>query len=64
MTQVKWYPIDTVPRDYSTVLLFAEDTIVTGYWSTLKDKYFDAWGEVEIEDPTHWARLPDGPEES
>lgn len=63
MTSVEWRPIDTAPKDYSTILLAGCDYIVVGYWSERFEKFFDSWGEHEIEGPTHWARLPEPPEE-
>lgn len=66
---VPWQPIDTAPKDGSPVLLWDEHGVTIGAWdegSASGPKYppnwrGPYWAHV-IDNPTHWAPLPEGPE--
>lgn len=62
-----WQPIETAPKDGSSILLFCEGNIFTG--KRHKDEippYKDWWfcAGVGERAPTHWMPLPTPPKES
>lgn len=73
---MKWQPIETAPKDGTTILLASGKYVLTGYWETDPGWAwkFDGpcWGICEVEDdyysvykfpdwPTHWMPLPEPP---
>jgi hypothetical protein len=59
----QWRPIETAPKDGSTVLLYFADhslaypMIGTGFWDGVTGQWWNkAWNEA-----THWMPLPDPP---
>lgn len=66
---IEWQPIETAPKDGTTVLLW-DGIETTGYW---KDYTFSpgCWQlaltgayaqDADLDNPTHWAPLPNAPE--
>jgi hypothetical protein len=65
-----WQPIETAPRDGTTVLLYFPDAgksqIDVGYWIEWEvgdANWSNEWTDAEIDcDPSHWMPLPEPPE--
>lgn len=77
MSSPQWLPIETAPRDGTSILLWAprhgEERII-GFWAvSAKDFNFEGWttgwetaggydiGYDPVSDPSHWQPLPDEP---
>jgi hypothetical protein len=67
---MQWQPIETAPKDNSCVLVYVPmkttKFIATAFWDTVACEWRVAWtglqnGPSRIENPTHWAPLPDAP---
>lgn len=57
-----WKPIDTAPRDGTSVLVYAPGVEGLGSIQSVACYHPDAgWCIDELRHPTHWAPLPDGP---
>ena len=52
---------DTLPEQGEDVLLFDGGQIYFGYYSELANKFIVADDKVEINDFTHWMKLPPFP---
>lgn len=62
---MNWQPIETAPKDWSTLILFNGEEVFTGYYSCA-DGGHDCWMEEQGMDsdrvtPTHWMPLPAAP---
>lgn len=64
-----WQPIETAPRDWTDVLVFAPEQdgsntggVAMGWYDPEVQKWFanDIWGTLTLY-PTHWMPLPAAP---
>ncbi len=71
-TLMEWQPIETAPRDGSSVLLFDGERVSYGGWIDVEaqgceeseaDLISEGWWSVDLREnaPTHWMPLPDPP---
>ena len=66
---MKWQPIETAPKDGTTVLVYegyykSGDLIHTAQYSARQWVVLDGMeGDFMLEDPTHWMPLPEPPPE-
>jgi hypothetical protein len=63
-----WQPIETAPRDHTSILIWDGKKMATAFWSQWTHAgYWVADGAVgpecenEFDDPTHWQPLPEPP---
>lgn len=63
----EWQPIDTAPKDGTTILAVDGDVIAVVWWSVACDpaqwRDFGGLGAGGIDpfEPTHWMPLPEAP---
>ncbi|WP_176928754.1 DUF551 domain-containing protein [Variovorax sp. YR634] len=64
----QWQPIETAPKDGTSILLYTSEGIIEGYWShndweqSPCHATYDGCGGVAINcRPTHWMPLPAPP---
>lgn len=58
-------PIATAPRDGTNILVFSSNGWRQAYAhqsGAHEPEWFDDWGDILPEEPTHWMPLPDKPE--
>ena len=70
----EWQPIETAPKDGTTVLLYCQGSFLPGpapfmqagawgFWHSGNPNHQrDCWIADEPVDPTHWMPLPEPPE--
>lgn len=68
MSEQVWQPIETAPKDGTSILVAAPGGVVTeASWSSRDNGWFDAYGlredpwEGNKLHPTHWMPLPEPP---
>lgn len=62
-SRLQWRPIETVPRDNTTVLLWDGEEAMAGW----VNEHGEVWGGLMISrvaDATHWMPLPKPPEKT
>ena len=60
MTLDGWQPIETAPKDGSSVILFEPFEMVacSGYWAEEDNEWFPSRGKQFLQQPTHWQPMP------
>lgn len=62
---MNWQPINTAPKDETTVLLGWDYLQIVGlaYWHTERDDWWALDGDTSYytKNPTHWMPLPEPP---
>lgn len=66
---MKWQPIETAPKDGTSILLYTAYGVVEGFWGwsewqqTVICSNYDMSSTCFECQPTHWMPLPNPPEE-
>ena len=62
MTEQKWLPMETAPKDETEILLHVNGDIGVCYWRDDKVMTGWTWGMGNaFNNPTHWIPLPELP---
>jgi len=57
-----WQPIETAPKDGTSVLVYDEGIIVISHWIGESDDMLGWWDNGIMDpSPTHWMPLPEPP---
>jgi hypothetical protein len=56
-----WQPIETAPRDGTSVLIWNGLDVFVGYLPGNRPKFVAFPDSAQISDPTHWQPLPKPP---
>lgn len=57
-----WQPIETAPRDGTSILLLQSGCRYVAHWSVYVEQWVVDKGAAQGNYPTHWQPLPDPPE--
>ena len=60
---MEWQPIETAPKDGSSIITFEDKIVKSAYWSKFNNHWLSEYPKDEFDScliyPTHWIPMPD-----
>jgi hypothetical protein len=58
---MSWQPIETAPKDGTSLLVYSDERIIAAFWSVPADDWAEVVHGYTFYPPTHWMPLPEPP---